>query len=292
MNKSTKTTNLTSKLQGDERKFQQSWCTDRPWLQHDNQIMWCSYCREHKVDIKTLMVSDKWITGVSAFKKYKVTTHEDSHAHKRAAEIHRNTIDEADKAPAMQITSKLDQSSRNKLLNLFRNVHSLVRHYKGIDDFIWMCQLDVVKGVDIGTSYRTNMAAARFVNAIATLELSTVAKILKEVPFFAITCDGSTDTSSIEQEITFVNFCSKGHIETKFVGLGSPDRANATGISKCIKDCFKSLDETFDEDFFKEKLVAIGCDGAAVMLGKRGSVVEQFRQTQPSLVSVHCYVHR
>ena len=40
------------------------------------------------------------------------------------------------------------------MTNLFRNVHALIKKRRPFTDFIWMCELDEIKGVDIGETYR------------------------------------------------------------------------------------------------------------------------------------------
>jgi hypothetical protein len=40
------------------------------------------------------------------------------------------------------------------MTNLFRNVHALIKKRQPFTDFIWMCEPDEIKGVDIGETYR------------------------------------------------------------------------------------------------------------------------------------------
>ena len=273
------------------REFKDNWKIGRPWLMHENNIMWCEYCRENEKNIKLLIKSRNMIEGSTIFKKETVANHETSKAHEFATQIHQNK-DDPKKAPAHQITAKLNANNRQKLEILFRNVHSLVKNHKSLADYIWICELDERKGIDIGTSYRSREAAKRFAHAIASFERSRVAELLRAVPFFSITCDGSTDSQTIEQEIVFATFCKSGSVHTKFIGIDSPERADATGITNCILGCLLQLDASFDENFLRDKLVALGCDGAAVMTGVKGGVGKQLRNIQPCLVTVHCYAHR
>ena len=43
---------------------------------------------------------------------------------------------------------------------------------------------------------------------------------------------------------------------------------------------------------FLAKLVALGSDGAAVMLGKNNGVITLLQAHQPSMIAVHCSGHR
>ena len=43
---------------------------------------------------------------------------------------------------------------------------------------------------------------------------------------------------------------------------------------------------------FKSKLVALGSNGALVMLGKNNGVIALLQAIQPSMIAVHCSGHR
>lgn len=77
---------------------------------------------------------------------------------------------------------------------------------------------------------------------------------------------------------------------SKFIGISSPEKPDADGILKALFVTLTRLG--FDESTLKEKMVGFACDGASVMLGKTGGVATKLRAIQPSLVIVHCLVHR
>jgi hypothetical protein len=55
---------------------------------------------------------------------------------------------------AAKIVQSLNKNVFNRMTNLFRNVHALIKKRRPFTDFIWMCELDEIKGVDIGETYR------------------------------------------------------------------------------------------------------------------------------------------
>ena len=174
----------------------------------------------------------------------------------------------------------------------FRNVHALVKKNKPFTDFQWLCELDGIKGCDIGTSYRNGKSAKRFLTTIASYERLELAKRLKNAQFLSITCDGSTDSATMEQEIIFARASSEGKVETLFIGICTPNNASAEEITNVILQSLRNIDNEFDEDFIRSKVAGFGCDGAAVMLGKKGGVATRLSRIQPSLITVHCYAHR
>ena len=274
------------------RTFIQSWRVGRPWLSYDGNKMWCKFCSTYEPKIRNVAKSRNMIEGVTVFRKDTLQNHEKTSAHKYATEIDKNIKTAPEKAPALDISLKLDKNNQIKLENLFRNVHALVKTNKSLADYVWLCQLDEVKGLDIGKSYRSQSSAMRFVHAIASYERRKLAASLTEIPFISLTCDGSTDSASIEQEIVFIHYCQNGVINNKFIGIGTPERADADGIFQCLLGILNSLDSNFDRNFLARKLIALGCDGAGVMIGRKGGVSEKLKSVQPSLLTVHCYAHR
>ena len=72
----------------------------------------------------------------------------------------------------------------------------------------------------------------------------------------AIACDGSSDGTIMEQRIVDE-------------GIGSPNLADDHGIIVGILQCYRFVDEEFNNEYLAKTLVGFGCDGAAVMLGNK-----------------------
>ena len=77
---------------------------------------------------------------------------------------------------------------------------------------------------------------------------------------------------------------------TQFIGIRHVTKADSDHITKAIVTI---LDERFGESW-TEKLLAVGCDGASVMLGEKAGVVQKLRQhtKKPYIFSIHCSAHR
>ena len=89
-------------------------------------------------------------------------------------------------------------------------------------------------------------------------------------PFFSITADGATDSSVKEKAVAFIRYVERGEVEVKFVVVKSPRSPDAKGIFASILDALKIIG--INDEVLKKKLVGFGCDGAAVMIGKKGGV--------------------
>ena len=74
---------------------------------------------------------------------------------------------------------------------------------------------------------------------------------------------------------------------TQFLALPSVKKADAVNIAAAI-DTVAS--QTLSKDW-KDKLVALGTDGASVMLGRQNGVVAKLKEGKPFVVAVHCMNH-
>ena len=98
----------------------------------------------------------------------------------------------------------------------------------------------------------------------------------------------------VEEENVYIRFVHNGEPTTKFVGIESPETADAGGLFSAIKKALSNLDNgngSFPEQFYK-KLVNVNFDGAAVMSGHKTGVQKRFKDHQPGAVYTHCVAHR
>jgi hypothetical protein len=67
-------------------------------------------------------------------------------------------------------------------------------------------------------------------------------------------------------------------------------KADSTNIANAIVSL---CNDRFGESW-SQKLVAVGCDGASVMLGVKNGVVQKLREytNNPNVFSIHCSAHR
>ena len=73
------------------------------------------------------------------------------------------------------------------------------------------------------------------------------------------------------------------------MGVRHVAKADSSNITKAI---IGVLDERY-EGWWGDKVVAVGCDWASVMLGCQSGVVQKLRQpTESPLFAIHCSAHR
>ena len=162
----------------------------------------------------------------------------------------------------------LKQYSR-KLRLLFRNAHAVAKHKKSISDYNWLCHLDEAKGLTLGRTYPNINDCTTFIKYIATTAKDEVADKIKKARFMSVTSDGGTDASITEREIVFVHYSSNSKPVTKFAGLRQPVHADATGLFQAIMEALE--DVGLNKEELEKKFVGFGCDGASIIIGKRGT---------------------
>jgi hypothetical protein len=95
-----------------------------------------------------------FVTVSSNFKLESVISHETSEQHLRSVDKQSAKENSTVNSAAAKIVQSLNKNVFNRMTNLFRNVHALIKKRRPFTDFIWMCELDEIKGVDIGETYR------------------------------------------------------------------------------------------------------------------------------------------
>ena len=90
--------------------------------------------------------------------------------------------------------------------------------------------------------------------------------------------DRSSDSSITENEMVYIHTCQKGEVKTTFNKCCQVQLGTALGVINAIK---RSAETVMEFNTFLSKLVAMGSDGASVMLGKKSKVVKISLKTLP-----------
>lgn len=190
------------------------WRTDREWLNYDAEKgITCSWCTEIGVN----RYKNLFITGSKHFRSSTVSDHEKSANHLTAAKAIQSRKDaEHGKSLAYKSILLMNEARRNRIENMFRNIHAVVKNHRPLSDFKWLNDLDSVKGLDVGDTYNNHQAATCFLEHISDVEKEKLVTIMRDVRYFSLTIDGTTDDSVNEQETIFIRWCLRGKIETRF----------------------------------------------------------------------------
>ncbi|KAK3094070.1 hypothetical protein FSP39_023772 [Pinctada imbricata] len=270
------------------RKFSEKWTETYSWLRDSASGMTCSICIDHDTTSKG---SNSFINGCTSYKLDSIIKHEKSKCHQRSVLIQSGKSKPIEKTDAAHVIHSLNRENFNKLEKMFRNCHALVKNNRPLSDFTWLCDLDEMKGLDLGKTYRNKGYANTFIDCIAELEFKKVCEVIERANFLCIIGDGSTDSRIKEQEMWFVRTCVEGKIDVKLIGISALDKASAENIVKGLREILNQNIECEWEEIMA-RLVCLACDGASVMVGHRGGVSALLRKEQPAMITIHCMAHR
>ncbi|CAG9790709.1 unnamed protein product [Diatraea saccharalis] len=135
-------------------------------------------------------------------------------------------------------------------------------------------------------SLSNNTVKRRIDDMASDIKLQILNKV-KLSPFFAISCDESTDIVNCAQLIIYVRYVSGDHIDEEIFHSQS---LSAGTKSEDIFDAISNYIERNDLDW--NKLIGLCTDGAPAMIGARSGLAQKLKEKNPTLVSTHCVIHR
>ena len=269
------------------RQFQQHWKTTYAWLELDKAsgAMFCRPCRKHPQHSEK---NGMFVRGNTSYRLDSIKAHSKSAGHRRS--VAKDTTVEVKCTPAHQMLLTLNKVTVERLKHLSRNCHAIGKKGRPYTDYVWICQLYQLKGVDIGTAYLNDKAAAVFMHHIAEVAREELVESVNLAPFISLICDGSTDSAVLEQEMEYVRYVDiHGTIMVRYLACKPMIRPNARAITSAILEAAE-MAGAID---WKRKLVALGSDGAAVMQGKSGGVISFLKKEVGDwVVGIHCSAHR
>ena len=138
--------------------------------------MICEWCVGNKLTLTTQNVlnSTRIIDGCTRYKMESISFHKKSAAHLLAKQCHTANLCQ-EKTPATLPRQQLLKHHTNKLRLLFRNAHAVSKNKKSLADYQCLCDLDEVKGLTVGATYRNTKACGTFTKYIATAAQNQVA---------------------------------------------------------------------------------------------------------------------
>lgn len=126
--------------------------------------MYCSWCKNENV------VNCKFVIGIDYFRIDLVREYENSKWYKYfifkyklkvIVDIYSIFLSEVVKC--LKQLYKVDYEC---LVIKFRNVYVIVKYYRSFRDYIFLCMLDKVKGLDVGSNYFNDKLVVMFVYSI------------------------------------------------------------------------------------------------------------------------------
>lgn len=268
-----------------KRKFVRSWLKDFTWLTYDSEgnRMFCKFCRDNPTCSDS---SSTFVSGSQNFKIESVRSHETSTGHTRcvgAAKVSENP----QLAPLPRALLSMSKEVSQKMERLFDIAYFVAKREMPFTSFPHLCKLEMKHGVELGNAYINDKACKTFVTAIAGQLKHELSSKLQSSKFISVMADSACDVGVREVEDVYACHLVKGEIENSFVGLKACENGKAPGIKAAVETAMREVCRDW-----KEKTVALGADGANVMLGEISGVYGLLKQEIPHIIKVHCITHR
>ncbi|OPJ82474.1 hypothetical protein AV530_000304 [Patagioenas fasciata monilis] len=177
--------------------------------------------------------------------------------------------------------------------NIFRTCHAIAKSGRPFTDLDWMCKLDDMKGVDVGSVFRNDKSARMFIHFIAEAERRALKEKLEKCKFFSVISDGVIDSILQAAAVVYVRFANEGKVHCQIVGIQPVHKTDAPTIKNAIEETLQiNLHLCLASQDWSRKLVGFGSDATDVMVGENREVAKLLREIQPCVQSVHCFAHR
>ena len=276
-------------------------------------LLWCLACREYESRICSLKnYSHAWVTGSENQRTSNVLDHVVSDQHKAAMAHLRTAQARARKEPVTSYATiarsllMLDETERGRMRRKFDLCYLLAKEGIAFEKYTALYELEARHGIDLGPAYKTAPSAKLFTHYIAESQRQQFFQELSETKFCSFLMDGSTDAGNIEQELVILLSCKKDNKAeeikscARFFSVATPEKANASGLVKCLSQSLSPLlgiTDILDQDSLlgaegKPVLVGGGTDGASVNIAQQNSMRGLMQSAHPWLVWAWCYAHR
>nr|XP_008114323.1 PREDICTED: E3 SUMO-protein ligase KIAA1586 [Anolis carolinensis] len=253
--------------------------------------MYCALCRKHNVDLGEK--THNFCSGTDDFIIEIIGEHHSSEAHAWATCMEEASSCAPDTATTEQMLKSMSKTTLGRIENLFRTCHAIAKTGRPFTDLDWICQLDDMKGVDIGSIFRNDKTARIFIHFIAEVERRTLKEKLEKCKFFSLISDSVTDSANKEAALVYVRFAKQGKIHCQIVGVQSLERCDASTVKNAIMKLLQTnLQLNLPSQDWAKKLVGFGSDGGDIMVGQNNGVAKLLKEIQPRIQSVHCLMHR
>nr|XP_020851340.1 sperm flagellar protein 2 isoform X1 [Phascolarctos cinereus] len=285
--------NLDYYLPKRNNQFLKIWLKRYPWLVYDDRsdLMFCGSCRKHGVSSGGNQVS--FFYGTNNFRAEFLQAHDNSEAHAKASLVEATGVSTLADAAKERLMKNRNKVILGRIENLFRSCHAIAKTGRPLKDFVWMCKLDDMKGVDVGPAFRTAKSARTFVYFIAEVERRSLKEKLEKCKFFSLISDGGTDSFLEDTKVVYVQFAYEGKVHCQVVGVQTVDKMDPVAIKSAIEKTLEiNLQLNLSSKDWSKKLVGFGSNGTAVMVGENNGVASLLKEIQPCVQTVHCFAHR
>lgn len=279
------------------------WAKSFKWMtltfNEGNTGMLCSICSRYAV--RGTKGSGIWITfPCTRIRRESLTDHEKSHVHltslKAAADA--EMLFKTGVGKVERSISILNNLKREAFIGALKTMYFLAENelpqttlYTKLIEHSKRMGCNYLEHLNQAGNahYTSERIVQELVQVLAAQVRSDVLQEIQSSSYFSILCDETTDISVLNQLIIYIKYVSLTSKEPKvsFLSVCNINNGKAATITDNL------LRELNANGLDLSKLVGLGSDGAAVMVGNRNGVAKLLKdETNGLLVNCHCIAHR
>ncbi|XP_048856526.1 zinc finger protein 862-like isoform X2 [Brienomyrus brachyistius] len=283
--------NVDSPAEKKAYSFRREWLKDFEWLRYENGSMHCIHCKTCGTEFAG---NTAFATESTHFKRESLVKHGESAKHKKCRDkcVAKTSVSSGSIVKAFNRQDTASRSAQLAELNVkFNTAYTIAKEELAFTKFKPMLQLMKKNGIAINMTYANDKSCANIIGVIAdTIRENTAVKV-SSAQYISFMIDGDTDLSVKECVIVYVRILLDGQPTTILIGHVEVEHANADGIYAASKSAFAGLGDSCHN--WMQKTVAMGANGAAVNLGKKGGVsVKLQEEAGKHIIPFHCMPHR
>ena len=304
---------MDSKLLIPKDKTLKKWQDKYSWLKivnvNDKKKMICTVCTSQEEKLKLMPRANlTFVNGSTNFKLSTLADHVNADSHKQALreKKYAEAVAAGTSLAPVKITQevpsysaigvglkRMGEKEKDAIIKLNDIAHYVAVKGRAFTHFQDLIELEKLHGVKFQSgSYENETGCKDFIKNIADyfFKKDLYDKLLR-VNFIAILCDGTTDTSIIEQEVIYIFFVDPDTMEstlTFFECLGLESSQDANGMLEAIKAAF----EKYNLSTLLNKMIFLSSDGASVNSGKKSGLVSLFKAEHEWVTFIWCFSHR
>ena len=190
------------------RKFKPKWREGRPWLCHENGLMWCAACREYPQQ----GVCQSWVDGNSCLRLSTVKDHTKCGLHAKSLAL-RNSA-----GASSSVVGALPSPVQSCIRGLFAVVYRIAKRDGALNDLPGDAELVTLTGGSITPSYHGRTASVTILHAIAAPYRADEGVAIMASQFFGLASDSCTDMGAHKEELLYTRTVRNGVVTTSYLG--------------------------------------------------------------------------
>ncbi|XP_045172073.2 zinc finger protein 862-like [Mercenaria mercenaria] len=269
-----------------KRKFLPEWLDKFYWLRLDKvkNEMFCATCSQ-------INKSNPFTSGCTNFQMSTLTRHQYSKDHSDS--VKKLKLQSDFKKSLSNSTNKFNEifdKSEENLVKQLRTVYVMPKRNLPGDVFSSLMELQQLNGVEIDTYYTKPEIVSEMECSIYNVIEDNMLNDIKSSEFMGIMLDETCDISIEKKLVIYIRYIKDGKIRVSYAGNQRVTDCTAEGIKTALVDFLRSKGLMVDDDLLK--IMGLGTDGAAVMVGCRNSVGMKLKEYNRMMTQVHCVAHR